>query len=31
MSSKRLIRSRLVRLGSGILAAVIVALFPAIA
>jgi hypothetical protein len=31
MSSQRLIRSRLVRLGSGILAAVIVALFPAIA
>ena len=29
MSSKRLIRSRLVRLGSGILAAAIVALFPA--
>ena len=31
MSSKRLIRARLVRLGSGILAAAIVALFPAIA
>ena len=31
MSSKRLIRSRLVRLGSGILVTAVVALFPALA